>query len=131
MAAIWERSITVTQNADAPFSWGYTNNTASEGAVPDWVPYNFTATTVKFTMKEANSPSSPTLVQLTSTSGAVTFSTATIKGIPFATVNWSIPNATTVNFPVGTWWFDLLWISGSGQIYLAEGAAIVQGTGGR
>ena len=133
MAAIWERSITITQNADAPFSWGYSSftKTVPPSAITASVPYSFGGTTVKFSINETNSPSSPQLLQLTSTSGAITFSTATVNGISVATVNWNIPNATTENLPVGTWWFDLLWINGSKNIYLAEGDCVIQGTAGR
>jgi hypothetical protein len=131
MSATWERSIVITQNADVPFSWGYTTNTAAAGLPAVWVPYSFVGTTTKFTLKETNSPSSPTLLQLTSTSGAITYTIATVKGVTAAFLNWSIPNATTVTLPVGTWWFDLLWLNGSQQSYLAEGPGIVQGTGGR
>jgi hypothetical protein len=130
---IWSRSMTLTQNVDCSFSWGFSNlaPTVPPSPYTAAVPYSFGGTTVKWTLKEANIPASPTLAQLTSTSGAITFGTATVKGAPVATVNWTVPNATTVGLPVGDWWFDLLWIIDSQQLYLAAGLAVVQGTGGR
>jgi hypothetical protein len=129
-SVLWSRSFEVVQNADAPFSLGFASP-SSTGQLSLATPYVFTATTVKFCARESSNPSSPLLVELTSTSGAITFSTATVAGVSSGFVNFNIPNATTVNLPVGVWYADLLWENGSTNTYLAAGPFIVLGTAGR
>lgn len=122
--AIWARSFEVTQNEDSPFVLGFASADPS-GQLSLAVPYNFAATSVEFTARETSDPASTLLVQLTSGSGAITFGTAVIGGATVGTVNFTIPHATTVLFPVGTFFCDLLWINGSVNTYLASGPFIV------
>ena len=148
--AIWVLPLEVTQNEDSPFILGFANADPS-GQLSLAVPYVFAATTVEVTATYTSSvpynTSNPTvnagtlLFSLSSASssvyvnggsissnpwGALTFGTATIQGAPVATINFTVPKSVTVNFLVGTYYFDILWKNGSTNKYLANGPFSVQ-----
>ena len=135
MAAIWERSITITQNATATFSWGYCYLPETVPPTPNTgsVPYDYAGTVVSFAIHETSDPTSPLLCQLSSATGGIVFAgTEVVDGFNSGVLAWSIPPTVTVTFTPGTYWFDLLWTFTTGeQFYLAEGPCIVQGTAGR
>lgn len=120
----WNRPIEVTQNEDDSFSFGFASADPS-GTLALAVPYSFGGTIVGFTANYTSDPTSTQLVQLTSTSGAITFSTAVISGANVGTINFVIPHATSVNFPVGTFYYDILWKVGSVNTYLMNGSFVV------
>jgi hypothetical protein len=122
--AVWSRAIEVEQDADVPLVFGFASADPS-GQLSLAVPYSFAATTDEFTASYTSDVTSPQLIQLTSTSGAITFGTATIGGASVGTISFTIPHASSVNFPQGTFYYDIIWKVGSINTYLMSGPFVV------
>lgn len=122
--AIWNKTLEVTQNQDDPFVLGFATADPS-GTLSLAVPYAFGGTYVEFTARYSSDPNSTLLVTQNSAGGAITFGTAVISGATVATLNFVIPHATSVNFPVGSFYYDILWVSGTTNTYLAAGPFVV------
>lgn len=125
--ALWNRSIGVTQNSDDSFIFGFGTADPS-GQLSLTTPYSFVGGTFEFTASLTSDPTSTQLIQLTGTyagGGSIVCGTATINTAPVATLSFTVPHATSVNFPVGTFYYDLLWKNGSVNTYLMAGSFVV------
>lgn len=126
--ALWNRNITVTQNEDDPFVFGFGTADPS-GQLSLTTPFSFVGGSFEFTASYTSDPTSTQLIQLTGTysgGGSIVCGTATINTAQVATLTFTIPHATSVNFPVGTWYYDLLWKNGSVNTYLMAGSFVVE-----
>ena len=120
----WSRSFEVTQNSDDTFVLGFASADPS-GQLSLATPYNFAGTEVVFTARYTSDPTSTLLVQLKASLGTIVFGTSTVQGAPVATLTFTVPHATSVNFPVGTFYCDLLWEVAGAYSYLAAGPFVV------
>ena len=121
--ALAEDTITVVQNADATFSFGFASGLFS--ANPQLAtPFSFPGTYVEFTARYTSDPSSDLIYTCNSASGAIAFSTAVDDGVTYGVVTFTIPHSSTVNFPVGQFFCDMLWQSPQNS-YLLSGPFLV------
>lgn len=119
--ALRERTFTVTQNEDKPFVLGYATRVAGQPLTSS-VPVSFIGASATFTVYETADPTSTQLLSLTSGAAQITFGTATVKGISFGTILWTITHLQNLNMPVGQWFCDLLIQNGGVNTYYASGA---------
>ena len=123
--AIWSRPIEVTQNADDIISLGFASNAAYTN--PQLAtPFAFAGTYVEFTARYTSDPSSTLIFTCNSTSGAIVFGTGTDStGVTYGTITFTSPHAQSVNYPVGQYWCDTLWVVSGSNSYLQQGPFIV------
>lgn len=121
--ALAEDTITVVQNEDAVISFGYASG--SFDANPQLAtPFAFVGTYVEFTARYTSDPNSTLIYACNSASGAIAFSTAVCDGVTYGVLTFTIPHSSTVNFPVGQFFCDMLWQSPQ-YVYLLTGPFLV------
>jgi hypothetical protein len=122
----------VTQNEDwnQVFGFAYLPVGDSEQTpLTAYAPYSFTNASGVWTIAEAQSDTSPQILQLTSPSG-VTFSTGVVSGISVGTISLALTAAQTKLFPVGDWFYNVLVTSDGLNTYYLSGPFTVVGAVG-
>ena len=122
--SVWNRSFEVTQNSDDTFVLGFATADPS-GQLSLATPYNSAGTDVIFTARYTSDPTSVLLIQLKASLGTIAFGTATVQGAPVATLTFTVPHATSANFPIGSFYCDILWEVAGVYSYLASGPFVV------
>ena len=122
--AVWSGTIEVVQNEDATVSFGFASG--ADDANPQLAtPLVFPGTYLQFSANQTSDPTSLLLYTCNSGTGAIAFSTAIVNGTTYGVYSFTIPHSVTVNFPVGEFFYGLLWVQSAMNSLLQSGPFLV------